>query len=62
MANSLISLSYFLICSRVGIFVCVQFLWIVFSNSFPEHPLALFSEVQRISEIYLSVLVFVVTS
>jgi hypothetical protein len=60
MANSLVGLSYFLICSRVGIFVFVQFLWIVFSNSFPEHPLAHFSDVQKISGNHSSVIAIIV--
>jgi hypothetical protein len=60
LANSLLSFVYFVIWNRIGILAWNQFLWFVLGNSFPEHPLAHFSDVQRISRIYSSVLAFMV--
>jgi hypothetical protein len=60
MANSLISLSCFLIWIRIGIFVWIQLLEFVFSKSFPKHPLAHFSEFQTISGNYSSVIAIIV--
>jgi hypothetical protein len=57
MANSLVSLSYFLIWIKLGIFLWIQFLWILLSNRLPKNSLVHFSDAQRISENYYSVIV-----
>jgi hypothetical protein len=60
MANSVFSLVYILIWNRIGILVWIQFLCVKHCNSFPEHSLVHFSDIQRISWNYLNVLVIIV--